>query len=120
MGMSKFSFGEYALIKENCIEITADDGVELDLKEAKECVDLYRQLDRPLGLLINRKHQYSSSLEFVMTIAEAPQIKAFAILVASERSAMVADSQKLFFNVPFQVFYERDIALNWLTQNITP
>lgn len=112
--MSSFSFGDYQLIDQNFLEITAHEGVELDMPEAKECTDLYASLDRPLGLLINRKHAYSSSLEFVMTVAQAPQIKGFAILVNSERSAMVADSQKLFFTVPFKVFYDREQALNWL------
>ena len=115
--MNTLTFGNYELLDEHCLEIIASEGTELDIKEAEECLALYAQLNRPLGLLINRKHSYSSSLEFVMMVAQAPQVKAFAILVESERSDMVADSQKLFFNIPFEVFYDRDTARNWLKQN---
>ena len=116
--MSTFSFGTYALLDEQYLEITANEGVELDMAEAQECTELYASLNRPLGLLINRKHAYSSSLEFVMKVAQAPQVKALAILVKSERSAMVADSQKLFFNIPFEVFFEKQTALDWLKRQL--
>lgn len=116
--MTSFSFGHYQLLDNHCLEIIANEGVELDTAEATECTELYSNIGSPLGLLINRKNPYSSSLEFVMTVAQAPQVKAFAILVKSQRSAMVADSQKLFFNIPFEVFYEREQALAWLKQNV--
>ena len=115
--MASFSFGDYQLLDDRCLEIIANEGVELDALEAEECTDLYESLGEPLGLLINRKNSYSASLDFVMTVAQAPQVKAFAILVESERSAMVASSQKLFFNIPFEIFYDRKQALDWLKQN---
>lgn len=31
---------------------------------------------------------------------------------------MVADSQKLFFNIPFEVFFEKQTALDWLKRQL--
>lgn len=116
--MPRLSFAEYELINDNIVEFIGDEGVELDLPEAQECHTLYQQLNRPLGVLVNRKNAYSSSLEFVMSIAEESNIRAFAILVPNERSAIVAESQKMFFPIPFQRFFDRDEAINWLKQHL--
>lgn len=116
--MPKLSFGQYQLINDNIVEFIGDEGAQLDLDEAHECVTLYEQLHRPIGVLVNRSHSYSSSLEFVMTIAEVEYIKALAIWVPNERSAKVAESQKLFFPIPFEKFYDRDEAINWLKQQV--
>ncbi len=116
--MPKLSFGQYQLIGDNIIEFIGDEGAQLDLDEASECVALYQQFHHPLGVLVNRSHTYSSSLEFIMTIAEVENVKAFAIWVPNERSAKIADSQKMFFPIPFESFYDRDDAIRWLKQQV--
>ena len=113
--MPDFSFGHYEFIDDGIIEITAHEGAELDLLEAEECLCLYRE-HQSIGVLVNRMHKYTSSLEFNMTVAEAPEVFAFAILVESERAAMVAESQKLFFKNPFKIFFNRDSAMAWLRE----
>ncbi len=112
--MGTFSFGEYQLLSENILEIITDEGVEVDEPQALECIELYQELNRPLGLLINRKNTYSSTFEFVSTIAQCEHIKAFAIYVIGDRSAMVAESQKMFFDVPLHTFFDKNEAINWL------
>lgn len=117
--MPRMSFGQYDMIGEDIIEFIGDEGVELDLAEARECVALYETLNKPLGVLVNRTHDYSSSLEFVMTIAEVKNIKAFAVWVPNDRSAIVAESQKIFFPIPFERFFLREEAINWLNQHLS-
>lgn len=114
--MPLFSFGCYEVIDNRIIEIVANEGAELDMPEAQECLTLYQQQGGPLGILVNRQHNYSASLEFVMAVGGASEVKAFAILVESELAAMVADSQKLFFSHPFECFYEKQLALDWLNK----
>lgn len=116
--MPNLSFGQYNIINDNIIEIISDEGVELDLPEAKECTDLYSTFDHPLGVLVNRSNSYSSTLEFALSVAQAPNLSAFAIWVPTERAAIIADSQKIFFDIPFQRFFEKESALNWLKQSL--
>lgn len=116
--MPRLGFAEYHLIEENIVHFITGEGAKLDIEQANTCLDVYRQLDRPLGILIDRSNAYSSSLEFIMMIAELKQIKALAVYVPNQRSAKVADSQKLFFPIPFQYFYEKDEAINWIKQHL--
>lgn len=116
--MPRLGFAEYHLIEGNIVHFITDEGAELDIEQANECLEVYRQLDRPLGILVDRSNTYSSSLEFIMMIAEFKLIKALAVYVPDQRSAKVADSQKLFFPIPFQYFYEKDKALNWIKQHL--
>jgi len=116
--MPRLSFGQYEVIDDNIVEFIGDEAAQLDLDEAHECVTLYEQLKRPVAVLVNRSHSYSSSLEFIMTIAEVENVKAFAIWVPNERSAKIAESQKMFFPIPYERFYDRDEAINWLKQYV--
>ncbi|MGR6872767.1 hypothetical protein ACU6U9_10765 [Pseudomonas sp. HK3] len=117
--MPRLSFAEYQIIDENIVLFSADKGVALDIPQAKECLALYQELNRPLGILVDRSTPYTSSLEFIMTIAEFSLVKALAVWVPNERSAVVADSQKMFFPVPFQRFYRKDEALTWIKQHLS-
>ena len=77
--MPRLSFAEYQIIDENVVLFSADKGVALDIPHAKECLALYQTLNRPLGILVDRSSPYTSSLEFIMTIAEFNLIKAMAV-----------------------------------------
>lgn len=116
--MPQFSFGHYNVLHNQIIEIVASEGMKLDMPQAQECLDLYAQQGDRLGILVNRQNKYMSSLEFIMAVAEAPQVSAFAILVESELAASVARSQEMFFEVPFEIFFERESALNWLKRQL--
>lgn len=116
--MPRLSFAEYQILDHHIVLFCADEGATLDIDQANECLALYTQLDRPLGILVDRSKPYSSSLEFIMMIAEFKQIKALGVLVPDERSAKQAESQKLFFPIPFQYFFDKDEALDWVKQHL--
>lgn len=117
--MPRLSFADYQIINDNIVEFTADKDAKLDIAEAHECLELYTQLNRTLGILVNRTHPYTSSLEFVMSIAEFQNIAAFAVWVPNERTAITVDTQKMFFPVPFKHFFDHDEALSWLKQHLS-
>ena len=116
--MGTLSFGQFRIINEHIVEFITDEGFDLDTSHAQECLAVYNQQPSPIGVLVNRSNDYSSTFEFNQMVSSEPKIAAMAILVTSERAAKIANIQKMYFAFPFDVFSQREKAIEWLNQHI--
>lgn len=96
-----------------------DDGVEVDAAMVREISSLAdRLLDRPIGLLSNRKHSYSLSFETMTSLARSPHMAALAIVVYSNKSKLLVEIQNRIVSAiqqrPIRVFTVMDEAVDWL------
>lgn len=110
----KLPFAELLEHGSDIIEVIANDGSELGVNEANILVEHYNRLADQPKVLVNRTHQYSSSAEFMDTMVRNEKFKAIAVYVPGYESALVAESQKFLFSIPFERFLDRDEAIKWL------
>lgn len=107
----------------NIAEVFVHKNVEIDLR----CVEEYHQallglFSDSFGLLINKIHPYSYSIEAQLRITSLPQIKAIGVLVYTSNSWEATNSLK---NMPtnrranLQKFWHRESALRWLIEEMS-
>lgn len=116
------SFGEIILLKPNLAEVVVSEGMEINIAQVEEFHGfLLTHLRSPFGLLINKKHHYTYSFEAQLKITDLPEIKAIAVLVFRRTSALSTLTLKKLpgrRNANLEIFDDRDIALNWLDQQL--
>lgn len=72
-------------------------------------------------MLINKKHNYTYSFEAPLETTNLREIKAIAVLVYRGTSAVSTLTLKNLpgrKNVNLEIFHDRNIALNWLDQQL--
>jgi len=117
----RLSFADVVYHGDGLFEVAADNGIEVTVKMLGELTSLLDELaPRPMkrALLSNRKHSYSFSFEALPYAARLKAVDAFAIQ-AHSRITMVSASIFKPLNFPFQVFLDRDEAIDWLRNRIT-
>lgn len=95
-------------------EVIPKEGAEMDEKEAQILIDYYHNHSSAPKVLVNRTHEYYTTFEFMDTMVNNSVIQAFAIYVPGYKTALVAESQKFLFTIPFERFLDRDEAIAWL------
>jgi len=113
---TEFSFALVVQLADDLFEVTVNEGAELDRAEAEQLIGFYAQHTAHARLLVNRTNQYSSTHDFLEAMTTADTIKAMAIYVPSYQKALIAETQKFLFKIPFERFLDRDDALEWLKQ----
>ena len=96
------------------IEVIVKPDFELEEAEAKLLIKQYDQLSLNPKVLVNRSNKYTSSADFMDAMVHHEPFQAIAIYVPSYESALVAESQKFLFSIPFERFLDREEALEWL------
>ncbi len=113
---TQLPFGVVEQLAQDVFEITPNAGVELNADIAKVLIEYYQARSNHPKVLVNRTNEYDTSLEFMQTMTSVPLLKAVAVYVPSYQQALVAETQKFLFKIPFERFLDRDEALNWLQQ----
>lgn len=107
-------FAEVHDLGHSIVEVIPNDGAELGKEEADELVALYIKIAETPKMLVNRSNQYSSTSEFMDTMVHTKEFQAVAIYVPGYEGALVAESQKYLFDIPFERFLDRNEAIDWL------
>jgi len=104
--------------------IEIDEGVNLDASMAQQLADLTEKKigNRPFALLSNRIHSYSLSFDAMTTLANLPNLAALAIVIYSEKSQLLVETQNFFISTmkkrPVKIFSNMDIAIAWLQESL--
>lgn len=112
--ITDLSFATIEDLGNEVFEVIPKEGAEMDEKEAWILIDHYNKHSSAPKVLVNRTNQYSTTFEFMDTMVKNSVIQAFAIYVPGYKSALVAESQKFLFTIPFERFLDRDEAILWL------
>ncbi len=114
----KLSFATIYILKNNLVEIIADEGVVMDEVEVDELHDfLLSNIDSPQLLLINKKYSYSYTFKAQTMLASLREIKAVAV-THSSAGALLSTESLIGINQSLQskvkIFQNREQALEWL------
>ena len=116
----KLPFAEIKVIHHNIAEVIIDEGIEMDLSIVKQYHDfLLTHLSAPFSLLINKINAYSYTFEAQVELATLKEINAMAVVTYNNQTkAATQYLAKLPRDKPWhlEMFTDRSIALNWLTQ----
>ena len=96
------------------VEVIPHAGAELGLDEAKALAALYIQIAESPRMLVNRSNKYTSTSDFMDVMVHTKEFKAVAVFVPGYEGALVAESQKYLFDIPFERFLDRNEAIDWL------
>jgi hypothetical protein len=115
----RLSFCNLCFRDDDIAILEIDDGVEVDAAMVREISALADDLlDRPIGLISNRKHSYSLSFDTMTSLARSPYIAALAIVVYSSKSKLLVEIQNRIVSAiqrrPIRVFTAMDEAVDWL------
>ena len=105
------------------VEFEFKDGINVDAAMARELTEMADQnLHGPFGLLSNRINSYSLSFEAMSVLAHYHNLAAVAIIVHSDKSRLLVETQNIFIAAikkkPIKVFIDRNAATNWLQARI--
>ena len=110
------SFCEINIINDFIVEVISQDGVEIGELELKAYHDFYDQLERLVGVPVNRVNAYSYSFAALRNITKNKNMAAVAILISDafkeRESKYVALIAKGALDI--QIFFDRQKALSWL------
>lgn len=118
----KLPFAQILLLKPNIAEIIVAEGVEVTSDMVFEYQELLiNEIPGPIGLLINKRNNYTYTFGAQMELGLSKEIKATAILAEREPTVLVMRSIK---GLPehsqwnMDVFYDRGLAINWLEEQL--
>lgn len=100
--------------------IKINEGVEVNADMAKEVSELAARVIKgvPFALLSDRKNSYSLSFEAMSNLANIPNLVALAIVIYSDRSRLLVETQNFFISAmkkrPVKIFTDKASALEWL------
>lgn len=118
----RVSFGEIAVLQPDLAEVVVDEGVELDMAMVKEYhAFLFKHLQAPFRLLINKKNPYTYTFEAQLNIASLEEMKAIAVVVYSTASQIATDTVRDMQSNPqsnLRTFSSRDEAMAWLHEEL--
>lgn len=114
----KLSFGSIFILRNDLAEVIVDEGVEMNVDQAKEYLNfLYMHLEAPFSLLLNKKNSYSYTFEAQKLIVSNDKIKKLAVVVGSTGALMASEtllSLKQNGNWHTEFFRTREEAVLWL------
>jgi hypothetical protein len=105
--------------------IEINEGVEVSAEMAREVSDLAARVIRgaPFALLSDRKNSYSLSFEAMSTLANIPNLAALAIVIYSDKSRLLVETQNFFISAikkrPVKIFNDIDTASDWLRTELS-
>lgn len=118
MKTTALSFAEVKNIAPHISEVTVMNGVEVDASMVKECHDFLKlNPEESLGLLINKKNDYTYGFAAQQDLLDLPHIQALAFVVYRDTSRRITE---LLAQVPrqhpwnMQIFTDYEEALAWL------
>ncbi len=115
----RLSFALVCFLKDNLVEVTVDEGAEIDEVKVAEYHDfLTSVLKSPFCIVVNKEHSYSYTFEAQKTIMTVKGLKAVAI-VNGTVGALMSSETLMRINggvqgVKMQSFLSKDAALKWL------
>jgi len=107
-----------------CI-IEINEGVNLDAQMSNELIDLTDKVmgDKPFALLSNRINSYSLTFEAMSALANMPNLVALAIVVYSDKSQLLIETQNFFLTTikerPVKIFNQVNEAIDWLEKEMS-
>ena len=109
--------------EDGIVEFEFKDGINVDAAMAHELTEMADQnLHSPFGLLSNRINSYSLSFEAMSVLAHYPNLAAVAIIVHSDKSRLLVETQNIFIAAikkkPIKVFIDRNAATSWLQARV--
>jgi len=117
-------FARVSRLETGIYEVVAAPAIEIDgAMSARFHRFLDEQLRSPCHLLIDKKHDYSLSLEAMRNAGDHPLVRGIAFLVYRNSTAKIVElQQRLMRNraIPVASFRDRDLALEWLRDLALP
>ena len=113
------SFSTVTLLKDNVVEVIANEGIEVDMQMANELKHFFKSnLKHRFFVLINRVNSYSYTFEAQQSILNIKNIHSLAFVAYSQSSAESAKLLTVFatedIKYEIEFFSDRDSSLNWL------
>ncbi len=122
MSNYRLSFCDVISVSNNITETIVDENIEVD----NVMIDEYHQWltkhhDGDFGLLVNKKNHCSYTFNAQLEIGMIDRIKAIAVIVPDLTREIAAHSMlnmRIRRNIPFEIFYRRDKAITWLSEQL--
>lgn len=118
--MHKLSFCSVTVINKRIVEITFDDGVEINLNMLNEFWDFIdANMTENISIILNKATSYSYEFDTSIALSESDRIKNIAVVCYNEMSATASEYMKKAFNKSgknIEIFYTKEDALNWLLE----
>ena len=118
MTYSILSFGQIGTIEPRISEVVVNSGIEMNMDMVIEYHDyLTSHMDETVGLLINKKNDYTYDFEAQKHLVDLPHIKAMAVVVYRQATRIATESLvQLKRTHPWNlcIFDDYDEALGWL------
>jgi hypothetical protein len=118
MNTQHLGFADITRIEPGIFEIVVAPSVEVDIHKA---IAMHRFLDEhvdtPSHFLINKKNDYSLSLEAMRNVGNHPAVAGIAFLLFRPSTAKIVEIQrKLMINreIDTGTFWDRNEALDWI------
>lgn len=117
------SFGTVTLLRPDLAEVIVSEGIEMNLEMVNEYhAFVTKHLADPCGTLINKKNRYTYTFEAQLAISNLAKIKAIAVVAPSDSARIVTQTlMKLPTHTHWNlhIFPDREIALEWLNQQLS-
>lgn len=115
----RLSFATAHVRQDNIVILEIDEGIEVTADMAEEAAfNANIHLNRPFGLLANRKYSYSLSFEAMDRLMNYQHLQAIAFVVYSLQSRLLVEMQKTLSQriqtKPMEIFASTDAAIDWL------
>lgn len=119
MVLDLIPFGSFKEIEPNIVEMTFDDGVELDrAKLSVVATGLCEKYREPYAVLANRHNSYFHTDSSLDIYSKLSNLKGMAFLVRKCASSENGCAGKTGGNSP-KTFQDRDEAILWLRETLT-
>ncbi|MGH1439394.1 MAG: hypothetical protein ACRBBR_04705 [Cellvibrionaceae bacterium] len=121
--MHKLSFCNVTVINTDTVEITFDNGVEINLDMVNEFWDFIEtKMPGKISVILNKSTSYSYEFDASIALSESDRIKNIAVVCYDEISATASEYMKKSFNKSgknIKIFHTKKEALDWLMEPIT-
>lgn len=121
--MYRLSFCNVTVINTDTVEITFDNGVEINLDMVNEFWDFINtKMLGKISVILNKSTSYSYEFDASIALSESDRIKNIAVVCYDEISATASEYMKKSFNKSgknIKIFHTKQEALDWLMEAIT-
>ena len=118
--MYKLSFGTIAIVTPDIIEVTFDEGVDIDLGMVHDFWNFVdEKMNKQASIILNKAASYSYQFDALMALSESDRIKSVGVVSYDEMSANASDYMRKAFNKSgknVEIFNSKALALHWLKE----
>jgi hypothetical protein len=119
--MLNLEFGKVWFI-DNILIAELDEGILFDVENNKKLLEIGRETFalKPYGYISNRVNSYAVNPMVYLESANAPQLKAIAVVSANETCKQNAILERQFYkeNNLFEIFSTLDEAIDWMKKQL--